>query len=265
VVVLGDRNTIAAGQPGARLAGLQPLVRSAIQLAPYRVRQDPEALEEAEPPALEEAFVIAFSRTFRGQLTLGQVVRRSLRVQPRWLYPYVLLGWLIFGLPAAVYMHAENWAWPAACPRRFTHPGALSRIFRWLLVLTVLGSFLVGVGRSIGAWYGALQWSVLSPGAEMRTARVFPPVQFLNLALMALLGFGYGWWGRRQEREALARGRARVAARLAGIAAAHPRPGVEPPDWSAVAAELKGCTGMAPAVEQILVQEAVGLRKLKYN
>lgn len=265
-VVLGDRNGIARGNPAARLAGLQPLVRVALQLPEQKVRTDPEAPEGPEPPKMEEAFVIAFSRTLRGQLTFGQVYRRSLQVKPRWLSPYVLLGWTAFALPAAVYMFAENLAWPPACPRRFTNPGAFSRIVRWLLVLAVLGSFAFGIIQSIGAWFNALSWTVLTPGAGMRTQRAYSWWQFVNVALMALLGFGYGWWGRRQEQAALVRGRSRVASRLATITGALPRPGAaEPLDWAAVATQLRGCTGLAPSAEQILVQEAIGLRKLKYN
>lgn len=105
---------------------------------------------------MEEPFVLAFSRAYRGQLSFGQVVRRSRQVKPRWLSPDVLLGWLIFSLPAAVYMFAENLAWPPSCARRFTYPGAFSRIVRGRLVLAILGSFAAGVAQSIGAWFNAL-------------------------------------------------------------------------------------------------------------
>jgi hypothetical protein len=192
------------------------------------------------------AFWGPWSRDWRGDRRVEEVLQRTMYVDPPYLAPLVMVFWIFYWLPVAAFINVQEWVYPSRGVRLFS--GAKKSIWHVLLTLAVLGHGVLAF-QTLNGLLTNLHYVILYPDTQPFSLWVFLPMELVTMGLILVFGALLARGARERERSALLEAREALRSRVKDL-----HRGISVPLQAAVA--LKGVTRLRDG-EDVLVREAV--------
>jgi hypothetical protein len=192
------------------------------------------------------AFWGPWSRDWRADRPVQDVLQRTVYVDPPYLAPLVMVFWIFFWLPVAVFITVQEWVYPPRQVRIFTK--AQTSLWHVFLTLAILGHGVLAF-ETLAGLVTNMHYVILYPDARAQSIWVFLPMELLTIGLILLFGAWIARTGRHQELSALKRARRVLRTRVKELHATVSDP-------LQAAAALTGSTKLRSS-EEVLVREAV--------
>jgi hypothetical protein len=192
------------------------------------------------------AFWGPWSRDWRADRGVREVLQRTMYVDPPYLAPLVMVFWVFYWLPVAAFIRVQEWVYPQRRVRTFT--AAKTGLWHVLLTLAILGHGVLAF-QTLDGLLTNMHYVIFFPDTRALSIWVFLPMELVTMGLILLFGAAIARASRHQEMSALKQARQTLRTRVAELRATVGDP-------LQAAAALKGSTRLRQE-EDVLVREAV--------
>jgi hypothetical protein len=192
------------------------------------------------------AFWGPWSRDWRADRGVREVLQRTMYVDPPYLAPLVMVFWFFYWLPVAAFIGVQEWVYPQRRVRTFT--SAKTGLWHVLLTLAILGHGVLAF-QTLNGLLTNMHYVILFPDTRALSIWIFLPMELVTMGLILLFGAAIARASRSQEASALKQARQALRSRLRELRATVADP-------LQAAAALKGATRLQHG-EDLLVREAV--------